>query len=445
MPGAPSCRTMPTVTRVLLAKGLPPARGVLPALRGRTRGETSGARRAVPIPTGHPCRLAWKQNRLALVFVVGCMAPLVIDIRSAEDTRDVVHRAVQALAEGRIVALPTETVYGLAVSALDERAVDRLLAVKNRPEGQPLTLAVKSADDALDYVPDLSLLGRRLARRCWPGPVTLVVDDRHPDSLVSQLPAVVRKAVAPTGTVGLRVPAHQTVIDVLRMMVGPIALTSANRSGEPDAVTAEDVVRSLGDQVDLVINDGRSRLGQASTVVAVGKGDLKVLRAGVVSEPTLRRLASMMILLVCTGNTCRSPMAEVLCRQMLADRKGCKPAELADHGVVIMSAGISAMMGGRPTPEAVEVMQRQGICLSEHESQPLTAQLVRHADMIWTMTRSHRQAIVSQWPDAAARTHVLSRDEGDIADPIGGPVEYYERCAAQIKAELAARLAELEI
>ena len=103
------------------------------------------------------------------------------------------------------------------------------------------------------------------------------------------------------------------------------------------------------------------------------------------------------------------------------------------------------MMGGRPTPEAVEVMQRQGIGLSEHESQPLTAQLVRHADVIWTMTRSHRQAIVSQWTDAAARTEVLSRDEGDIADPIGGPVEYYERCAVQIKAELIARLAELEI
>ncbi len=373
------------------------------------------------------------------------MAPLVIDIRSAEDTRDVVHRAVQALAEGRLVALPTETVYGLAASALDEQAVKRLIAVKNRPEGQPLTLAVKSADDALDYVPDLSLLGRRLARRCWPGPVTLVCDDRHPDSLIRQLAPSVRQAVAPTGTVGLRVPAHQTVIDVLRMMAGPIALTSANRSGHADAVTAEEVVAALGDQVDLVINDGRSRLGQASTVVAVGRHDLKVLRHGVVSEPTLRRLSSLMILLVCTGNTCRSPMAEVLCRQMISERLGCKPAELADHGVVVMSAGISAMMGGRPTPEAVEVMQRQGISLAEHESQPLTAQLVRHADMIWTMTRSHRQAIVSQWTDAASRTHVLSRDEGDIADPIGGPVEYYERCAAQIKAELIARLAELEL
>ena len=90
-------------------------------------------------------------------------------------------------------------------------------------------------------------------------------------------------------------------------------------------------------------------------------------------------------------------------------------------------------------------MGHMGLSLVEHESQPLTEQLVRHADIIWTMTRSHRQAIVAQWPDAAARTQVLCRDEGDVADPIGGPVEFYERCAAQIKSELAVRLAELEL
>src|SRR5262245_3140577 len=112
------------------------------------------------------------------------MPPVVLDLRSTDDIRDVVHRAVQALAEGKLVAFPTETVYGLAASALIEGAVDRLIAVKGPSPGRPLALAVKSAEDACDYVPGLNPLARRLARRCWPGPVTLVVDDQHAEGLV---------------------------------------------------------------------------------------------------------------------------------------------------------------------------------------------------------------------------------------------------------------------
>jgi protein-tyrosine phosphatase len=138
-------------------------------------------------------------------------------------------------------------------------------------------------------------------------------------------------------------------------------------------------------------------------------------------------------------------MAEVMCRKMIADRLRCSTAELGDHGVMVMSAGISAMMGARPSPEAVSVMDRLGLQLADHESQPLTVQLVRHADIIWTMTRSHRQAIVAQWPEASPRTFVLARDQTDIADPIGGPVEYYEKCAVQIKSALEKRVAELEL
>jgi protein-tyrosine phosphatase len=152
-----------------------------------------------------------------------------------------------------------------------------------------------------------------------------------------------------------------------------------------------------------------------------------------------------MVLLVCTGNTCRSPMAEVMCRQMMADRLKCTAAELVERGVMVMSAGISAMMGGRPSPEAVIAMDKLGLQLGDHESQPLTAQLVRQADIIWTMTRSHRQAIVAQWPEASSRTFVLGGEQGDIADPIGGPLEYYERCAAQIKTMLQQRISELEL
>ena len=373
------------------------------------------------------------------------MPPVVIDLRSAEDWRDVVHRAVQALAEGGLVAFPTETVYGLAASALDEDAVCRLMTVKDRTAAKPLTLAIKSADEARDYAPDMCPLAQRLARRCWPGPVTLVVDDSHPESLVRQLPPKVQRAVSPQQAIGLRVPGHPVILDVLRMLAGPLTLSSANRAGSPEAVTAKEVIDTFGDQLDMVVDDGPCRFGQPSSVVRVNKGRYEVLRAGVVPERTLRRLSSVMVLLVCTGNTCRSPMAEMLCRDMLAKRLNCKIDELEDHGVLVMSAGIAAMLGGRASSEAVQILAERGLDLRGHETQPLTEPLVRHADAIYTMTRSHREAIVAQWPSAAERTRLLSADGSDICDPIGSPVERYRRCVEEIQTELKTRVSELEL
>ncbi len=372
------------------------------------------------------------------------MAPIVIDLKRADDRRDVVHRAVQALAEGQLVVFPTETVYGVGACARHTAAVEQIFTAKGRPQNSPLVLAIKSAEEAFDYVPQPGRLAERLARRCWPGPVTLVVDLPTSGGLLGQLPAGVQQAVAPQGTLGLRVPAHDTVLDILAMLAGPIALTSANISGETPAVTAAEAVASLGPQVALVLDDGPCHYGQPSSVVHATHDTCRCLREGVVSQAALDRLSSMVVLLVCTGNTCRSPMAEVMMQKLVAEKLGCPISDLEQQGVVIASAGIAAVQACAPSREAVAVMQQQGLDLSQHESQPLTAKLVNHADIILTLTEGHRQALVRRWPECTPRAQTLRPDGKDISDPIGGSLAIYQECAQQIKQALETRVAEID-
>jgi tRNA threonylcarbamoyl adenosine modification protein (Sua5/YciO/YrdC/YwlC family) len=373
------------------------------------------------------------------------MAPQVLDVAAASDPRDAVHRVVQALVEGKVVALPTETVYIAAASGLSDRAVQRLLSLRDGKLDGPATLAVRNADEVLDYVPELPRIGQRLARRCWPGPVTLQLPDAHPESAVHRLPARVRGIVLPGREIRVRVPAHELALRALRLLAGPVVMIGARREADADAVTAQDVVSRLGNDIDVVLDDGRCKFAQRSSIVRVGERGFDVVRQGVFTEANLKRLASFMIVLVCTGNTCRSPMAEALLKKRIAERLGCKTSELDDRGVVVMSAGLSAPPGGRAAAEAIQTMQERGLDLSQHESQPLSERIVRFADAIITMTRSHRDAILEHFPDAEPRVHTISRGAGDVADPIGGPLDLYRRCAEQLDGYLEAWTAELPL
>jgi protein-tyrosine phosphatase len=370
-------------------------------------------------------------------------APFVIDVNSLDDRRDAVHRAVQGLAEGRLLVLPTETSYCFAANALQSRAVRRVVELRGGPELPVVQL--KSPGEALDYAPHLSPLAHRLIRRCWPGPLQLRVQGGDPESVVRRFSPLVRELAFAEDTVQLTVSLNQFVAAILRFLPGPMLMWPAAPVGAAEPVTAQDVLNYFGGQLELLMDEGRCRFGQPASIVEIASRGLRVVRPGVISELALSRFSSLMITVVCTGNTCRSPMAEVLLKKRLAEKLGCKLEQLEERGVMVMSAGVAAMSGGRAAENAIEVMHKHGLDLSGHESQPLSDRMVKYADLLLTMTRGHREAILAQWPEAKDRTFTIGRERGDVSDPIGGSFEHYERCANQIDALVQQWVQEIEL
>jgi protein-tyrosine phosphatase len=199
------------------------------------------------------------------------------------------------------------------------------------------------------------------------------------------------------------------------------------------AITAKEVLDYFDGKIESIIEipDFELDFQQSSTVVKVGKRDIQILREGAVPASRIREWAIIRILFVCTGNTCRSPMAAGFCRKYFADNLSCQVDELEHFGYIIDSAGVAAYEGAPASPHAVEVCRRQRIDLSCHQSRQLTGADVEQSDMIFTMSRHHRDSIVQSFPAVSKKSFVLD-ETTDILDPIGSDVEVYQGCFRQI-------------
>ena len=369
------------------------------------------------------------------------MAAPIVHIFETGGYESAVRRGAELLSSGGVVVLPTETVYGAAGLLHHDGARGRLAALRGE-SGKPFTVHVARRDDARVYLGPLNEYAERFLRKLWPGPVGLVFDvpaERRRE--VAAMLKVAEGDLYEDGTITLRCPDHIVATDVLGSVTGPVAMTLAGASSGTAGWSGDRLAEDLDGKVDLIFDAGPSRYSKPSTIVRVRESSYQIVRQGVYDERIIERLLRTTILFVCSGNTCRSPMAEAITRRVLAERLHVPELELERKGISVISAGSYAMPGARATPQAVEALKDLGADLTQHRSRPLTVELIHQADLIFTMGRSHAAAVQALVPSATDKVATLD-PAGDIDDPIGGDAALYKTLAGQLQTLIEKRLEE---
>jgi L-threonylcarbamoyladenylate synthase len=197
-----------------------------------------------------------------------------IRVDSASPDPALMARAAAVIHAGGLVAIPTDTLYGLAADPFNRAAIDRVFMVKGRSDGQALALVAADLAQVLARLGEMSPVSRKIAARFWPGPLTILMT--APDALAPRV-------AGGTGMVGVRVPDHRVAQELCRLTRSPLVATSANRSGRPPSRDADEVAAAFGDSIDLIVDSGPTPGGAPSTVVDVNGAAPRLIREGAIS------------------------------------------------------------------------------------------------------------------------------------------------------------------
>jgi len=356
-----------------------------------------------------------------------------------------IKEAAAVIDAGGLVAFPTETVYGIACRVRAD-SLARLDDVKGRPVEKHYTLHVPEKEDIEKYVPIIGLKARKLIANALPGPLTIVFELNEKDirSQQKKLPGDVFESLYKDNSIGIRCPDNAVARMLLRETENTVVAPSANKANKPPAVDGDQALGQLDGQVELLLDAGPCKYKSSSTVVKIGNGGLMVLRHGIYSRDDLEKLAGIKFLFVCTGNTCRSPMAEGIFRKYLAGKLQCDVDDLGKMGYKISSAGVTGLAGFPASGNAVRACVAKGVDISVHRSKGLSRQSIEESDFIFAMERLHLNSIIALDPEAADKSFLLSGSQ-EIADPVGQSQEIYDSCAGVIEEAVRKRISELEI
>ncbi|MGQ0626671.1 MAG: arsenate reductase/protein-tyrosine-phosphatase family protein [Phycisphaerales bacterium] len=356
--------------------------------------------------------------------------------------------AIRALNKGGLVLGPTETIFGVFVRA--SHAPDaRAARARLRPDSTgPLTVHLPdeaALRSALSPLGRLAPLQERIVGRLIPGPVTLRIE-RTPETILK----IEGQMGIDTGSISdgdggallVRVPDHPAAARLLGGAEGPtVGIGVASALGEVAPRTlaeAQAKVIDVGIATDATFDGLPAPAGVRSTVVRLTSvGGYAVEPGGMLSETKIADRLARRVLFVCTGNTCRSPMAEAIARGLAEGLVLKIPTRFA-------SAGIAGHDGAPFSPEAHRAVERLGIGTLRGSSRALTAAEIAGADLVFALTRAHERAARSLSPAHGSKVRLLDPAGGDVSDPIGGPQALYDQTARALRTMIAERLAELE-
>ncbi|MGR3292411.1 MAG: L-threonylcarbamoyladenylate synthase [Candidatus Scalindua sp.] len=199
------------------------------------------------------------------------MTAKILNLRNQDTYEENIKIAAKALLSGKIVAFPTETVYGLGVCADNDSAIDNLYRVKQRSRDKKLSIMIAKPEEATKYVKLIPPIAEKLISAFWPGPLTIILD------------------IDDGGTVGLRNPDNRVIRDLINAVEIPIASTSANISGRPPSINAQQVINNFSDKIDVVLDGGPTEAGTPSTIVKIGDDTYEIIRHGVIGKERLNR------------------------------------------------------------------------------------------------------------------------------------------------------------
>jgi len=335
-----------------------------------------------------------------------------------EHTDKFYRQIIRVLEKSGVVALPTDTVYGFAVNGTSPDAVRKLNNIKGRHE-KPYTLFLPK-----NKIEQYAIISKRkIIEYFIPGTLTIILKKK----IEISLPGITEK-------IGIRIPRVDFIIKLLSMYNKPLAVTSANLAGQSPLTDASEIPEKFV-EIELVVDGGRLK-SKASTVIDLTTAPPIIKRKGIVPILEIEKVYGRRVLLdsrlkfnllfVCSGNTCRSPMAEGIFRTLVSD-------EYCD----VKSAGTLPMGAGPPAPFAQDVVAEYGGEIAGHRSQTITTELIDWADLILVMEYKHYDVIWEMSPNAAVKTFLLKEYKrrpkyNKIFDPVGMAQEYYRKTAADM-------------